>query len=129
MIHIAPFPGLLLTESDAFGHTLSWIYNGNGQISQMTDPAGGIYSYQYDGNGNIASVTFPDNSTKGYSYNETADTGGSGLTANGVPFTSTLTGITDESDVRFATFMYNSSALATNAQHAGGVDDRATACP
>jgi YD repeat-containing protein len=88
----------------------------------MTDSAGGLYVYQYDGNGNIASVQFPDNSIRSYSYNETADTGGSNFTANGIPFTSTLTGVTDEAGVRFATFQYSSSGLAINAQHAGGVD-------
>jgi YD repeat-containing protein len=46
--NIAPHPGLLLTQSDAFGHTLSWQYNANAQVSQMTDPAGGIYQYSYD---------------------------------------------------------------------------------
>ena len=70
--NIAPAPGLLLTQSDAFGHTLSWHYNAAGQMSQMTDPAGGIYQYRYDANSNLTGVIYPDSSSKTYWYNESA---------------------------------------------------------
>lgn len=120
--NIAPSPGLLLTQSDAFGHTLSWQYNAGAQMSQMTDPAGGIYQYSYDTNGNLTEVLYPDSSSKTYWYNESANTGGTSMP-------SALTGITDESAARFATFQYQSSSwftnngnLAVNTQHAGGVD-------
>ena len=113
--NIAPTPGLLLTESDAFGHTLSWQFNATGQISQMTDPAGGVYQYSYDGSNNLTGVIYPDNTSKTYWYNESANTGGASLP-------NALTGITDESSVRYATFQYNSSGLAINTQHAGGVE-------
>ena len=114
--NIAPTPGLLLTQTDAFGHTLSWKYNAAGQMTQMTDPAGGTYTYVYNGNSNLpASITYPDGSTKTYWYNESANTAGTNLPT-------ALTGITDENGVRFATFQYNSSGLAVNTQHAGGVE-------
>ena len=116
--NIAPWPGLLLTETDPFGHVLSFQYNAQGMVSQMTDPAGGVYQYVYDTYGNQTSVIYPDNSSKTYSYNESADTGGANLP-------SALTGITDESGVRYATFKYYAyleNAYATNTQHAGGVD-------
>jgi RHS repeat-associated protein len=115
---IAPYPGLLLTQTDAFGHTLSWQYNALGQISKMIDPAGGIYQYAYDTTGNLTAVTYPDNSTKTYWYNELANTGG-------VSLPTALTGITDESAARYATFQYQSAngyTFAVNTQHAGGVD-------
>ncbi len=114
--NIAPTPGLLLSQSDAFGHTLSWQYNANGQMTQMTDPAGGTYVYAYNGNSNLpTSVTYPDGSSKTYWYNESANT-------NNTNLPTALTGITDENGVRFATFQYNSSGLAVNTQHAGGVE-------
>ena len=112
---IAPSPGLLISQTDAFGHTLSWIYNSAEQMSQMTDPAGGIYVYQYNTSGDLASVTYPDSTSKVYEYNESVNTGG----AN---FPMALTGITDESAVRFATFQYSTTGLTVNTQHAGGVD-------
>jgi RHS repeat-associated protein len=116
--NIAPRPGLLLGESDAFGHTLSWQYNASGQVELMTDPAGGIYQYSYDGTGNLSGITYPDSTTKTYSYNESADTGGASLP-------SALTGVTDENNNRYATFQYknsNGNSFAVNTQHAGGVD-------
>jgi RHS repeat-associated protein len=115
---VAPSPGLLLTQSDAFGHTLSWAYNSAAQMTQMTDPAGGIYQYSYDSNANMTGVVYPDSSSKTYWYNESANTGGASLP-------NALTGITDENNVRFATFQYLSQYQATfavNSQHAGGVD-------
>jgi RHS repeat-associated protein len=114
--NIAPTPGLLLTQSDAFGHTLSWQYNAIGQMSQMTDPAGGIYQYSYDASGNLIGVIYPDGSSKTYWYNESANTGGASLPK-------ALTGITDENGARYATFQYNSAGLAVNTQHAGGVEN------
>lgn len=98
---IAPRPGLLLSKTDAFGHTLTWQYNTAGRMAQMQDPGGGIYQYSYDSMGNLSSVVYPDGSTKGYSYNESAYTGGSNLPQ-------ALTGITDENGIRFATFKYDS---------------------
>jgi RHS repeat-associated protein len=116
--NIAPFPGLLLTQSDPFGHTLSWQYNSTGLVSQMTDPAGGVYQYGYDGSGNLTSVQYPDSTSKAYSYNEAADT-------NNHNFPNALTGITDESGVRYATFKYtsySSAPFAISTQHAAGAD-------
>jgi RHS repeat-associated protein len=113
--NIAPGPGFMLTESDAFGHTLSWQYDVIGRVSQMTDPAGAVYQYGYDFNSNVSGVIYPDQVTRIYEYNEPANTGGNNLPR-------AMTGITDESGVRFATFQYNSSGLAVSSQHAGGVD-------
>jgi RHS repeat-associated protein len=116
--NIAPYPGLLLSQSDAFGHSLSWQYNSTGQMILMTDPAGGTYQYSYDSSSNLTGVIYPDSASKAYEYNESADTGG-------VSLPNALTGITDESAVRYATFKYNNSGaqiFALNTQHAGGVD-------
>ena len=66
----------MLTQTDAFGHTLSWQYNSAGQMTQMTDPAGGIYQYSYDISGNLTGVIYPDLSSKTYWYNESVNTGG-----------------------------------------------------
>jgi YD repeat-containing protein len=112
---VAPWPGLLIAATDAFGHTLSWQYNSAGRVVQMTDPGGGVYQYSYDTVGNLTGVAYPGGTSKTYWYNESANTGGTNLPR-------ALTGITDENGVRFATFQYNSSGRAVNAQHAGGID-------
>jgi RHS repeat-associated protein len=113
---IAPRPGLLLTKTDAFGHTLSWRYDANSRMVQMQDPAGGIYQYSYDNtHGNLTGVTYPDGSIKSYSYNESAHTGGANLRHG-------LTGITDQNGIRFATFKFDSYARGTGTEHAGGVE-------
>ncbi len=112
---IAPRPGLLLSESDAFGHTISWQYNAASQVSQMTDPAGGVYTYTYDTTGNLTGVTYPDTKTRGYSYNESAYTASTNLP-------NALTGITDERGTRYATFSYDTHGRGVGTQHAGGVD-------
>src|SRR6185312_491031 len=54
-------------------------------------------------------------SGKSYLYNESAYTGGTNLPQ-------ALTGITDESGARFATFKYDSIGRGTSTEHAGGVE-------
>jgi RHS repeat-associated protein len=113
---IAPRPGLLLSKTDAFGHTLSWKYDANSRMVEMQDPGGGIYQYSYDSTfGNLTAVTYPDGSTKSYVYNESANTGGTNLPR-------ALTGITDETGTRFATFKFDSYGRGTSTEHAGGVE-------
>lgn len=116
--NIAPRPGLLLSQSDPFGHTLSWQYNPAGLMSQMTNPAGAIYQYGYDANGNLNHVIYPDGSSKTYWYNESTNTSGANLPH-------ALTGVTDESGVRYSIFQYDSSSRAIGTQLAGGVDSYA----
>jgi RHS repeat-associated protein len=114
--NIAPRPGLLLTKTDPFGHTLSWRYDASGRMVQMQDPGGGVYQYSYDNSaGNLTGVTYPDGSTRSYSYNESAHTGGTNLPQ-------ALTGITDENGTRFATFTFDSRGRGTGTEHAGGVE-------
>ena len=116
--NIAPWPGLLIAESDPFGHTLSWQYNATGQMTQMTDPAGGVYKYNYDGNGNMTRVSYPDGTSRGYLYNEQAYTGNNN-------FPNALTGVVDESGTRYATITYAhygypvGPSVAVGSQHAG----------
>jgi YD repeat-containing protein len=115
--NVAPHPGLLIGQTDTFGHALSWAYNSSGQMTLMTDPGGGSYQYNYDSSANLVGVIYPDGSSKAYEYNESANTGGASLPT-------ALTGITDESAARYATFQYSNAGpyfSATNTQHAGGV--------
>ncbi|MBX3664871.1 MAG: RHS repeat protein [Burkholderiales bacterium] len=97
----------LTTVTDSFGRTLTFTYDGANRISTMTDPQGGGYQYAYDIRGNLTSVTYPDAKIRIYHYEHS------------LPHL--LTGITDENNVRFATWTYNSAGFATSSTYAGGV--------
>lgn len=107
--------GTISTVSDPFGHELTFTHNSAGQIAAMTDPSGKLYSYAYGSNGNLMSVTYPDGTVRAYEYNEQANTSDTNLP-------NALTGITDESGSRYATFQYDSSDHAILAENAGGAD-------
>ena len=70
---IAPFPGLLIEIEANSGAELHMIYNSQGLLSEMEDPAGQTYTYIYgDGedipSDQLASVIYPDNTTRQYRY-------------------------------------------------------------
>jgi YD repeat-containing protein len=87
------------------------------RILGMTDPEGNTYSYSYDAIGNIINVVLPDdtpldetdNPTRTYHYE------------NG-NFPHHLTGISDETNVRYVTWEYDAQGRATSSEHADGVD-------
>lgn len=112
---VAPRPGLLIRMTNPFGRRLNFVYNALGQMVSMTDPAGGVYAYTYDDANNPARVTYPDQSSRTYLYNEPAYTSGANLPH-------ALTGIVDETGVRYATFQYDATGKAISTEHAGGVD-------
>jgi len=104
---------LLTQVRDAFGHALSFSYDGQNRLSTMTDPNGGVYQYTWDANNNLTSVTHPDGNTRTYVYGETSLT-------SGVTQPNLLTGIVDENGIRFANFGYDATGLAIMSEHAGG---------
>ncbi len=92
----------------------------------MTDPSGGEYKYAYDEAssyiksgtdlvGNLTSVIYPGDKKKTYWYGEPEN-----ILTYYRP--TKLTGISDENDVRFATFKYDSQGQAISTEHAGGVE-------
>ncbi|MDR1996103.1 MAG: hypothetical protein LBQ25_10990, partial [Azonexus sp.] len=108
---IAPTPGLLIQVADAYGRSLNFIYDGSGRIVQATGPNGAVVTYAYDGpsasgqgSNNLTSVTYPDGTSRTYWYNEPGHTGNYSL--------HTLTGITDESGIRYVTYTYDAQGRA-----------------
>jgi YD repeat-containing protein len=89
-----------------FGHTLQFSYD-EGEIVEVEDPAGETIAYAYDTDGNLSEVTYQDSSSKTYHYENTT-------------FPHHLTGITDENNVRFATYAYDSEGRVISSEHAGG---------
>jgi YD repeat-containing protein len=55
--------GMLLSSTDALGHTTTNAYNANHNLASATDPLGHTTTYTYDANGNQTSITYPQTST------------------------------------------------------------------
>lgn len=100
----------LTSVTDPFGRSLALSYGANGRIETLTQPDSQTVGYVYDTAGRLIFATYPGSTAREYHYELP------------VPYTHLLTGITDENDVRYATFTY-SGGFATGTQHAGGVDN------
>jgi YD repeat-containing protein len=114
---IAPRAGLLIQVTDPFGRSLGFTYNLEERIATLTDPDGQVYLYTYDAKKNLSKVTYPDdtpgvptdNPSRIYHYEHAS-------------CKYALTGISDETAQRYATWGYDSQCRATSSQHAGGAD-------
>ena len=109
---IAPTSGLLISVSDPWGRTLSYVYDINRRVIRLTDPANDAYNFAYDSAGNLASITFPDSRIRQFVYNEQEHTQNTALP-------NALTGIIDENGARFATYEYDTQGRAVTSEHAG----------
>ena len=114
--------GLLIQVSDSLGRHISFTYDSQFRINTMTNPAGGLYTYAYDSNNNLSTVTYPDGKTKTYLYGEPSNVSASPNT--GVSYTSSLTGIIDENNNRYASYFYDAAGRA-NAEYLAGNTDAA----
>ena len=80
-----------------------------GHLASVTLPDGGVIEYDYDNNRNLSRVRYPDGSSREYHYeNEN--------------WPNHLTGITDRTGARFATWSYDDEGRGTSSEHAGGVE-------
>lgn len=98
--------GRIASVTNAFGRTLQFAHDEAGRLVSVVAPDGQRVAYAYDSAGRLARVTHADGATRGYQYEDAR-----------WPFA--LTGITDESGVRFASFSYDSAGRAVNTNHAG----------
>ncbi len=110
---VAPKPGLLLNVTASDGRALNFTYDSTAHLHQMTQPDGGTFVYGYDSTGNLTTVQYPDTKVRQYLYNEQDLTSG-----NNLP--SAMTGIIDESGVRFESTSFDSLGRATFTSLAGG---------
>lgn len=102
--------GRLSSAVDDYGHQLTFVYNSAGRISSI-DRGGSVYSFTYDpAKGNLTRITYPDATTRDYLYENTS-------------YPHHLTGIIDESGVRWGTYTYDSSGRATASQHPSSAGD------
>jgi RHS repeat-associated protein len=107
--------GLLRAVVDAKGRTTTFDYDDTPRVALVTLPDGGHITYSYNASNYLSSVTYPDSSVRQYLYDEAAY---SAAGAN----QGKLTGITDESGLRYATFSYQGDGRAISSQHGQGAD-------
>lgn len=111
-----------ISVTDSFGATLTIAYTNNcasydtQRVASITVPGGGTYQYGYDTSGRLTSVTYPDTKTVAYHYENAT-------------FPAALTGVTDESGNRYATYGYDSEGRANLSELAGGVERVSVAYP
>lgn len=104
--------GMLYQVTDNYGHTLTYGYNSQAQISSVTLPNGKQITYSYDSQGRLSTVTRPGVGTKTYIYSENST-----VAPSGNPYL--LTGITDERGIRYAYFEYDSEDRGIVTKYAG----------
>ena len=97
----------LTSVGNAFGRTLQFAYDGQARLASVMPPDGQAISYSYDNSGRLAGVSFPGGAGRSYHYEDGR-------------WPAALTGITDESGARYATFSYDAAGRAIGTQHAGG---------
>ncbi len=91
-------------------------YDTSGRLATMKDPSNRVTSYTWDTQNRLTRVTYPDATTattdnpfRTYHYENTT-------------FPLKLTGITDETGQRYATYGYDAEGRANLTEHAGGAD-------
>jgi RHS repeat-associated protein len=100
--------GNMATVTDHFGRQLVFLHNEDDLLVSITLPDGiSQIGYGYNGADHLQSVTNPDGETLVYHYNNSRKW--------------LLTGITDEENQRFSTYVYNSDGNVISTEHAGGV--------
>ncbi len=115
----------LSTVTDETGRVLRFDYTpGNGMLNgydqerfraqpshlaQVTLPDGSTIGYDYDNRRNLTRVRFADGTSRDYHYENPT-------------WPSHLTGLTDRTGVRFASWRYDREGRAVSSAHAGGVE-------
>ena len=92
--------------SNQFGRTLQLAYNTNGLLSQVTTPDAQSINYEYDSSSRLSVVRYPGTVSKTYLYENAS-------------FPTALTGVTDETGTRLATYSYDAQGRAIETVHAG----------
>lgn len=100
--------------ADHFGRAVGFTYDASNRLTKVTTPAGAAYQYGYVTGSLLGQVTKPDGAVRKYLYDESAHDG------TKTYLVGQLTGITDESVNRFATYKYDLYGRAFSTEHAGG---------
>lgn len=107
--------GRIASVVHSFGYQIAFNYDVSNRLVSLSLPGGGTIAYENDG-ARLNRVTYPDSSSKRYHHENSTWWGA-------------LTGITDESNTRFATYSYDSNGRVSVSEHAGGADRHTFAYP
>ena len=88
----------------------------DGYLESVTLPDGSVIGYDYDSQRNLTRVRYPDETTREYHYENAT-------------FPNHLTGLTDRTGVRFASWTYDEYGRGISSEHAGGVERVTLAYP
>jgi len=94
--------------SDALSHSFELSYNNN-QLVSIKQENNKVTQYTYTTNGLLEKIIHPDNTFRKFHYEDSR-------------FPMYLTGVTDERNIRYATWAYDTFGRAISSEHAGGVD-------
>lgn len=127
--------GQLLTVTTRDNKITTYSYNANNLLSLVTDPYGKSLNLDYDASGRLITLTTPENTQIYYTYDDSTnnlisvtyqDNTPGDLTDNPVKtyhyentsFPHHLTGITNENNIRYATWVYDDKGLVILSEHA-----------
>lgn len=107
-LHYDSVTGFLVNVKDSHNRELVFTYNGN-NVSSVTVDGNKTTKYTYNSLGLISSAIYPNGATRIYHYEDAR-------------FPTALTGITDERNKRFASWIYDDLGRAISSEHAGGAE-------
>ncbi|MCW8932842.1 MAG: DUF6531 domain-containing protein [Gammaproteobacteria bacterium] len=131
--------GQLLTTTTREGKTTSYTYNADNLLEQVTGPFGRTLGFAYDASNRLIILTTPENTAIHYTYDDLPNNLTSVIYPDNTPndlsdnprkiyhyekvnFPNHLTGITDENNVRYATWAYDENGLATLSEHTNSAE-------
>lgn len=117
-VTITRFGSTIFALTDVRGRMALFSYRGDGLLSGIQLPDQSTVQYHYDADGNLTSVDYGNGQIKQYHYHE------SGLASSSQRHH--LTGITDETGVRYASFGYDNKDRVTSSRVLGSPNDLTT---
>ena len=104
----------LVKISHSTGRSVEFQYDSTGAIDDprivsITSNGAILAAYVYDADRRLSSIVYPDGNSRIYHYED-------------IRFPLNLTGITDESGLRFSTFIYDAKGRVISSTHSGNAD-------
>jgi len=109
VLRLAWWPGITGADRALGGYKAQAFGPASGQLASLTLPDGEVIGYEYDRRSNLTRTTYPDGTHREYHYEDET-------------YPRHLTGLTDRTGVRFASWTYDSEGRAISSEHAGGVE-------